>query len=234
MAVARKSNVSATGSKSRTAVKSSRKSRSAHQKKASTESENAPQTKQLSAPKVTLPALSTPISTQKPRHSSKKLSVSAQQQAKEASSAKKHTTTSVSEVGKQKASTVPVMPSAESFPSWLVRLYTLHRYSSVVAFALVAVTLVVYGWTVYSQQLWSQAFRKRENLERQERQLMTTNEVLKNKMAQEAERPSAKLVSPSPDRMIFSNPAPVEPNSVPTTAPNSERQQQTPNPAPGY
>ncbi|MGH8000595.1 MAG: hypothetical protein ACREPR_14490 [Brasilonema sp.] len=233
MAVARKSNVSAMGSQSRTAAKSGRKSPSVHQKKASTEPENAPQTKQLSTPKITLPVSATPGSTKKPGHSSKK-SVSAQQPAREAFSTNKHTTTtSVSEVGKQKASTVPVMPSAESVPFWLLRLSTLHRYSSIVAFALVAVTLVVYGWTVYSQQLWSQAFRKRQNLERDERQLITTNEVLKNKMAQEAERTPGKFVSPSPDRMIFWEPAPVEPNSVPTTAPNSERQQQTPNPV-GY
>ncbi|NMG11803.1 hypothetical protein [Brasilonema sp. UFV-L1] len=232
MAVARKSNVSATGSQSRTAAKSGRKSGSAHQKKASTEPEKTPQTKQLSTPKVTLPASSTPVSTQKPRHSSKK-SVSFQQLTKEASSTNKHTTTSVSELGKQKASAVPMMPSAESVPFWLLRLCTLHRYSSIVAFALVAVTLVVYGWTVYSQQLWSQAYRKLQNLQRHERQLMTTNEVLKNKMAQEVERTPGKFVSPSPDRMIFWEPAPIEPNSVPPTAPNSERQLQTPNPV-GY
>ncbi|NMG20326.1 hypothetical protein DP116_12995 [Brasilonema bromeliae SPC951] len=178
-----------------------------------------------------MPAVLTPVSTKKQRASSKKSSLSPQELTREASSAKKQTTTSVSS-GKQKASTVPVMPSPESVPSWLLRLYTLHRHSSIMAFALVAVTLVVYGWTVYSQQLWSQAYRKMQNLQRHERQLMTTNEVLKNKMAQEAERPPANLVSPSPDKMIFWTPAPVEPNSLPTT-PNSERQQQTPNPV-GY
>ncbi|MBW4633926.1 MAG: hypothetical protein KME30_19090 [Iphinoe sp. HA4291-MV1] len=234
MAVARKSDISATGSGFRTAVKSGRKRRSAQQQKAFTQPENAPQTQQLKTPKVALPASSTRVSTRKQRYSSKNSPVSARRQlASEASSAKTHTTASVPNSGTQKASPVPVMPSAESVPSWLLRLYTLHRHSSVVAFVLVAVALVVYGWTVYSQQLWSQAYRKLQNLQRHERQLMTTNEVLKNKMAQEAERPPAKLVSPSPERMIFWNPAPVESNSVPPTTPNSERQQQTPN-AVGY
>ncbi|WP_169155590.1 hypothetical protein [Brasilonema bromeliae] len=231
MAVARKSDVYATSSRLPTEVKSRRKRRSAQQKKASTKPEKAPETKQLKTSKVDLPAVLTPVSTKKQRASSKKSSLSPQELTREASSAKKQTTTSVSS-GKQKASTVPVMPSPESVPSWLLRLYTLHRHSSIMAFALVAVTLVVYGWTVYSQQLWSQAYRKMQNLQRHERQLMTTNEVLKNKMAQEAERPPANLVSPSPDKMIFWTPAPVEPNSLPTT-PNSERQQQTPNPV-GY
>lgn len=233
MAVARKSDVSATGGRLPTEVTSRKKRRPAQQKKASAKPEKAPEVKQLKTSKVDLPAVSTPVSTKKPRASSKKSSPSLQELAREASSAKKQTTTSVSDPGKQKASTVPVMPSAETVPSWLLRLYTLHRSSSIMAFALVSVTLVVYGWTVYSQQLWSQAYRKMQNLQRHERQLMTTNEVLKNKMAQEAERPPAKLVSPSPDKMIFLNPAPVEPNSVPTTAANSEIQQHTPNPL-GY
>ncbi|ARV59825.1 hypothetical protein BZZ01_15375 [Nostocales cyanobacterium HT-58-2] len=242
MAVARKSDISATGSGRRTAVRSSRKRR-ANQQKLSAQQENIPQTQQVRSPfaprrfdyraETTLPALSTSASSNKQRRSPKNLSVSARQLTTDATNVKTHKSTSGPELNKQKASTVPVMPSAESIPAWLLRLYTLHRHSSVVAFALVAIMLVVYGWTVYSQQLWSQAYRKLQNLQRYERQLMTTNEVLKNKMAQEAERPPAKLVSPTPSGMIFLNPAPVESNAVPNTKPNLERQQQTPNPV-GY
>ena len=234
MAVARKSDVSATGSGFRTAVKSGRKRRSAPRQKESTQPpENAPQTPQFRTPQAALPPLSTSVSSRKQRHSSKNLSVSARQMAREASSAKTQTTTSVPDSSKQKAPSVPVMPSAESVPSWLLRLFALHRHSSIMAFLLVATTLVVYGWTVYSQQLWSQAYRKLQNLQRHERQLMTANEVLKNQMAKEAERPPAKLVSPTPAGMLFLNPAPVEPNRVLNTTPNSEIQQQTPNPV-GY
>jgi hypothetical protein len=49
---------------------------------------------------------------------------------------------------------LPTMPNSGAAPLWLLRLYTFHRYSSVVAFLLVASTLAVYGWTVYSQELW--------------------------------------------------------------------------------
>jgi hypothetical protein len=234
MAVARKSDVSATGSGFRTAVKSGRKRRSAPRQKESTQPpENAPQAPEFITPQVALPTLSTSVSSRKQRYSSKNLSVSARQMARAASSAKTQTTTSVPDPSKQKASSVPVMPSAESVPSWLQRLFALHRHSSIAAFVLVATTLVVYGWSVYSQQLWSQAYRKRHNLERYERQLMTTNEVLKNQMAKEAERPPAKLVSPTPAGMVFLKRAPVEPNPVLNTTPNSEIQQQTPNPV-GY
>ena len=142
---------------------------------------------------------------------------------------------------------VPVMPNSESAPLWLLRLHAIHRNSSIVAFLLVAATLVVYGWTVYSQELWSQAYHKLQNLQRQDRQLTTTNEVLQNKMAVEGEKPSAGLVAPTPAGMIFINPASVSSNSMPslpfgtqrerdasgasalptTATPNSQTQQQS-------
>ncbi|MGI2903754.1 hypothetical protein [Tolypothrix sp. VBCCA 56010] len=130
---------------------------------------------------------------------------------------------------------VPVMPNSESPPLWLLRLQAIHRNSSIVAFLLVAATLVVYGWTVYSQELWSQGYRKLENLRRQERQLTTTSEVLQNKMATEGEKPSTGLVAPTPARAIFINPASHNLNSMPslgdapptTTTPNSQKVQQS-------
>jgi len=130
---------------------------------------------------------------------------------------------------------VPVMPNSESPPLWLLRLHTIHRNSSIAAFLLVAATLVVYGWTVYSQELWSQAYHKLQNLQRQDRQLTTTNEVLQNKMAVEGEKPSTGLVAPTPARAIFINPASHNFNSMPSlgddgrsqTMPNSQTPQQS-------
>ncbi|AFZ23534.1 hypothetical protein Cylst_1237 [Cylindrospermum stagnale PCC 7417] len=150
--------------------------------------------------------------------------------------------TSVKELGKQQVSNIkaqssvrlPIMSSYGSAPVWLLRLCNFNRYSSVVAFLLVATTLVVYGWTVYSQELWSQAYRKLQNLQRHERQLTTTNATLTNKMAEEAEKPTAGLVSPTPAGTIFLPPA--SHTSKPTssnTTPNSEMQQQTLSPL-GY
>ena len=111
---------------------------------------------------------------------------------------------------------VPVVPTAEALPIWLLRLCRVHRYSSIVTFLLVAVALVVYGWTVYSQEQWNQDFRRLQNLQRNERQLTTTNAMLKNKMAEEAERPSAGLVSPTPDKTIFLPSASDNANSMST------------------
>ncbi|QIR37866.1 hypothetical protein HCG51_14865 [Tolypothrix sp. PCC 7910] len=129
---------------------------------------------------------------------------------------------------------LPIMNNSSNLPVWLLRFYTLHRYSSVVTFLLVATTLMVYGWTVYSQELWSQGYRRLQSLQRHERQLTTTNATLTNKMAQEAEQPTAGFVSPTPARTIFLPPANNNPNSTPTeTTSNLQTQPPTSSPL-GY
>lgn len=128
---------------------------------------------------------------------------------------------------------LPTMPDSGATPIWLLRVYTLHRYSSVTAFLLVATTLVAYGLTVYSQELWSQGYRRLQNLQRQERQLTTTNAALTHKMAEDAEKPTAGLDSPTPATTIFL-PPPDSLNVVPpSTTPNSATQKQT-SPSLGY
>ncbi|MBK1987399.1 hypothetical protein A0J48_007590 [Sphaerospermopsis aphanizomenoides BCCUSP55] len=129
---------------------------------------------------------------------------------------------------------LPMMSAAGAAPVWLLRLYTIYRYSSAAAFLVVAATLMVYGWTVYSQELWSQAYRTLQSLQRNERQLTTTNATLTSKMADEAEQPSAGLVSPSPGNTIFLPPNSDRPNSASShKIPNSEAQPQTLSPL-GY
>ncbi len=129
---------------------------------------------------------------------------------------------------------IPTMPNSGTAPLWLLRLYTFHRYSSVLAFLLVASTLAVYGWTVYSQELWSQSYRRLQKLQRHERLLTTTNATLTNKMAGEAEQSTAGLVLPTPQGMIFLPPASHSPKpALSNTTPNSEIQQQTLSPL-GY
>ncbi|MDJ0677162.1 MAG: hypothetical protein QNJ36_17575 [Calothrix sp. MO_167.B42] len=103
----------------------------------------------------------------------------------------------------QNSSLSNVSPSNTTKPRWLIRFFTLYRYSCLGTFLLVVAVLVVYGWTVYSQKLWGQNYRKLQELQRDERQLTKTNEVLKNKMAQEAEKPNAGLLSPTPNKTIF-------------------------------
>ncbi|MBW4431519.1 MAG: hypothetical protein KME28_07265 [Pelatocladus maniniholoensis HA4357-MV3] len=151
-------------------------------------------------------------------------SISSSSRRSRRSSAKKPVSTSTP---------VPDLNKQGTIPMWLLRLYAINRYSGIVAFVLVATTLVIYGWTVYSQQLWSQSYRKLQTLQRDERQLTTTIEVLKNKMAQEAQTSAAGLVSPSPTGAIFLPPAQEDSNSSPsitTTQSNFQLQQQNSKP----
>ncbi|KYC36758.1 hypothetical protein WA1_44595 [Scytonema hofmannii PCC 7110] len=227
MSIARKSGVSATGSLSQSAVKSAKKRPNGNQKKLSTHQEVALRAKQFRANP-------TPESSKQRRHSSQNPLPPLQRAAINPFSPQK-TSFPRTEVNKPKVRNIPVMPSAQAFPLWLFRLYAIHRYSSIAAFLLVIVTLVVYGLTVYSQELWSQSYRKLQNLNRQERQLMTTNGVLKSNMAKQAQKQPEKLLSPTPERMIFVNPAPVTstPPSTDSKTPISEIQQETLNPT-GY
>jgi len=119
--------------------------------------------------------------------------------------------TSIPESGKktttyaheQSRTSVHNISNTETIPVWLLRLYIANRYSSVLAFLLVVATLIVYGGTVYSQELWSQSYRKLQSLQRHERQLNTANAALTSKMAEEAEKPGTELVSPTSERTIF-------------------------------
>ncbi|MGB3755015.1 MAG: hypothetical protein WBA07_01390 [Rivularia sp. (in: cyanobacteria)] len=98
---------------------------------------------------------------------------------------------------------IPVMPDGSKVPVWLMRWNRLHRHSAALTFLLVSATLVVYGWTVYSQHLWSSSYKQLQELQRDERQLTKHDEALKNRMAQEAEKPHSGLVSPTPANTIF-------------------------------
>jgi len=116
----------------------------------------------------------------------------------------------------QPNSRVPILLSSNPAPLWLLRLCSLQRRSLVVLFLLVAGMLASYGWTVYSQQKWTQAYRKLEILQRNERQLTITNEVLKNQLALQAEQADTHLLPSAPELTIFLQPAPqaASPNAT--------------------
>jgi hypothetical protein len=110
---------------------------------------------------------------------------------------------------------VTSLPRTPSLPTWLKWLTIAQRASAVTTFLLVATILVAYSWTVYVQQRWGQEYSKFESLKKQERQLISGNEALKNQMAQQAESPNSGLMVPNPNNAIFLAPAPERP-PVPT------------------
>jgi hypothetical protein len=221
MVVARKSVISARGSwlrrDSTLPLEKRRRARGSGQQSASTDASK--------------PA---PVTSQRQRRSSKNLAVAPTNGAVIPTSVKESGKQQVSNLSAQSSVRLPLISTSGSAPGWLLRLYALNRYSSVGAFLFVVGALVVYGWTVYSQEVWSQAYRKLQNLQRHERQLTTTNATLTNKLAEEAEQPAAGLVTPTPEGMIFLPPTSrsLKPTSS-ITAPNSKTQQEPPTPL-GY
>ncbi|WP_414551930.1 hypothetical protein [Anabaena sp. CCY 0017] len=182
-----------------------------------------------------------PVSSKRQRRVSKKLSVSGtnglSELAKQPVSLLKTPSNKLTQKNQKLGEgSLPMMPTSGAAPSWLIRLYSSHRYSSVVTFLLVVATLCVYGGTVYSQKLWSQGYNRLQDLHLHERQLTTTNATLKNKMAEEAEQETGGLVSPTPARTIFlpiTSPS-YSSDTIPlSTQPNLETEKNTPSPL-GY
>jgi len=102
---------------------------------------------------------------------------------------------------------VTSLPRTQPPPAWLKLLLNTQRVSSVAVFGLVVVTLAIYGWTVYVQQRWGQEYRRFESLKKEERQLISGNEALKNDIAQQAGLPTSGLTVPDPNHTIFLRPA---------------------------
>ncbi len=103
------------------------------------------------------------------------------------------------------------LPQPRSLPGWVRLLLRVQKTSSVLTFVLMGSVLMLYGWTVFTQQRWGQEYRRWESLQKHEQQLMATSEVLRNQMARQAEDPKVGLVAPDPSTMIFLSPAPLRP-----------------------
>ncbi len=103
----------------------------------------------------------------------------------------------------------------------------LQRGSLLVTFLLAGSVLLVYGTTVYTQQRWSQGYRQLQEAQRQERQMQTAAEAMKDQLAKQAEHPKSGLVPKSPETQIIVPLAPAsaeKPNQTfgaPATAPSS-------------
>lgn len=121
---------------------------------------------------------------------------------------------------KSPSGTVQPLPQASALPLWLRLLIYTQRGSSVLMVSSVVVMLSVYGWTVHIQDSWGKEYQKLQTLLRQERQLTTSNEALKQEIAETAEDPSTRMALPAPSQMLFLEPASArEPRAVEVRVP---------------
>ncbi|GBF79671.1 hypothetical protein [Aphanothece sacrum] len=132
-------------------------------------------------------------------------------------------TTGRSQSSSLSRATITQLPNrCGQLPLALQFLLLVQKSSTVVTFGLIGLTLGVYGWTVYAPNLWSKQFTKLETLQGHERRLVTTNETLKHKLAEQAEQAGSGLTAPQPSQSIFLPQTPNIPIAVPPVTTSTE------------
>jgi hypothetical protein len=117
-------------------------------------------------------------------------------------------------IGRTKSKLRPINLGDQSLPSWLARLLKVNQQVWIGTIVLSLCTLGIYGWSVYSQQKWGQAYRNLEQLRRNERQLISNSEMMKNQIAERVDAKDLGLAPQVANDVIFLQPAPVQPNSA--------------------
>jgi len=110
-------------------------------------------------------------------------------------------------------------PDRNRLPKSVVALQAIEKVFFACTLGLGAATIGIYSLTVQTQQEWMQKYNHLQNLERYERQLVTASEILKNRMASQAETQATDLVPQNPETTIFLDP--VEQRSVPNPSESS-------------
>ena len=100
---------------------------------------------------------------------------------------------------------IPLQPLAS--PPALATLQRLQRVSSVLATAVLALSLLSYGASVYVDQQVRGAVRRLSELQHRQQQMATFNAVLKSHIAAQAELPTSGLQPPKPEAVVFLAPA---------------------------
>jgi hypothetical protein len=115
----------------------------------------------------------------------------------------------------------PLQLRDQSLPQWLQRLVKLQQHVWVTTIVLAAAALGVYSWSVYSQQQWGQAYRRLEHLRRNERQLISGSEMIKNQIAGQVNPADLGLAPQVANDVIFLQPQPAiaHPNNATNNPP---------------
>lgn len=94
----------------------------------------------------------------------------------------------------------PQTIKSQPTPVWLTILLLSKNASSLVCYLTVALALAIYGMTVYAPQLWTQKYNQLRDLQKQERQFIFGEEVIKHQLANSASHPDSGLVNPDPSK----------------------------------
>jgi hypothetical protein len=104
-------------------------------------------------------------------------------------------------------SSLQPLPNQRPVPQWLNVLKQAERGSLILAAALAGGAIVTYGWAMYSQQQWGTEYRRLDQLRRNERQLTTNGELMKNNIARSSDPKHYGLVPRSADHIVVIPPS---------------------------
>ena len=140
-----------------------------------------------------------------------------------ASSPRRRTRTNVVELNhiSQLTQKVSPLPQHRPIPAWLRSLSNIQRATCIIFGTVFSLSIIVYGYTVYTQDLWKDQHGQLKRLQAQERQQGVMDENLKNQLATSAELPESGLVAPDPKKIVFIPSAASRPTKpVPVAAPS--------------
>ncbi len=115
------------------------------------------------------------------------------------------------------------LPNQLPVPQWLQVLKQVERVSLMLAGALAGGAIVTYGWAMYSQQQWGTEYRRLDQLRRNERQLTTNGELMKNNIARSSDPKHYGLVPRSAEHIVVIPPASLR-APLPMRAPGPDPQ----------
>ncbi len=103
----------------------------------------------------------------------------------------------------QPAQAVRQLNQNSVLPPWLKSLVNLQQGAKIVFMTVLGTIPIVYGYTVYTQDLWRSQHGQLNRLQSTQQQQLVMTENINNQMAEAAEQSKSGLVAPTPARMVF-------------------------------
>lgn len=119
---------------------------------------------------------------------------------------------------KQPAASVTRLSRHQAKPSTGLRLLIATQRTSLLGASLITTAaLILYGWTVYTQQQWSKQYSQFRRLQRHEQQLITATGALESQILQNQAAAPSELRMITPDMVVELSPAPIRPGPAPAS-----------------
>ena len=109
------------------------------------------------------------------------------------------------------------LPRRNAVPVWLKSLLTLQRGVKILSGGVLGLSLIVYAYTIHTQNSFTQQYSELKELKKHERQRDAMTAILSH---QAAEQPRSDLIEPNTKQPIFMTSAPQRPSKTIPTTPN--------------